>query len=63
MSRWLFYPLCVLSLIAGMIVGSVTRYAIEDALRLPPCATEDSDHCYWDASHQGNGLGSDFVSP
>lgn len=30
---------------------------------LPPCATEDSTHCYWDASTMGNGLGSDVVSP
>lgn len=30
---------------------------------LPPCPTEDSTHCYWDASEQGNGLGEDFVSP
>lgn len=27
-----------------------------------PCPTEDSDDCYWDASTQGNGLGSSFVN-
>lgn len=26
-----------------------------------PCATEDSDNCYWNASLNGNGLGSSFV--
>lgn len=31
------------------------------ALILPPCATEDSTNCYWDASQQGNGLGTDSV--
>lgn len=24
------------------------------------CATEDSSHCFWDASEQGNGLGQDL---
>lgn len=31
------------------------------SLILPPCATEDSTNCYWDASAQGNGQGHDFV--
>lgn len=31
------------------------RYAI------PPCATEDSDNCYWDADTMGNGTGHDSV--
>lgn len=30
---------------------------------LPPCPTEDSDHCYWDARTMGNGLGESFVNP
>lgn len=29
---------------------------------LPACATEDSTHCYWDASVQGNGQGASFIS-
>jgi len=29
---------------------------------LPPCASEDSDNCYWDASERGNGQGTDFVA-
>lgn len=28
---------------------------------LPPCATEDATNCYWDASTQGNSLGSSFI--
>lgn len=27
-----------------------------------PCAEEDSDNCYWDASEAGNGIGASFVS-
>lgn len=27
---------------------------------LPPCATEDSDNCHWDARTQGNGHGLSF---
>lgn len=27
---------------------------------LPPCDTEDSTNCFWDASHSGNGQGSSF---
>ena len=26
------------------------------------CPTEDSDLCYWDASTQGNGQGTSYVS-
>jgi hypothetical protein len=28
---------------------------------LPPCPTEDSDNCYWDALAMGNGRGDSFV--
>lgn len=27
---------------------------------LPPCPTEDSDNCYWDATERGNGEGRSF---
>jgi hypothetical protein len=30
---------------------------------LPPCPTEDSTGCYWDAETQGNGEGEDVVTP
>lgn len=29
---------------------------------LPPCATEDSENCFWDAMERGNGQGTSFVS-
>jgi hypothetical protein len=28
---------------------------------LPPCPTEDSDDCYWDAATMGNGSGRSFM--
>ena len=31
------------------------------AFFIPPCATEDSTNCYWDASTSGNGTGSSFI--
>lgn len=30
-------------------------------LDLPPCPTEDSDNCYWDADVRGNGQGISFT--
>lgn len=27
---------------------------------LPPCASEDSNQCYWDAPNRGNGKGRSF---
>lgn len=29
---------------------------------LPPCATEDSTQCYWDAQTMGNGRGRSFIA-
>jgi len=29
---------------------------------LPPCASEDSTGCYWDAAHRGNGQGQSFFT-
>ena len=31
-------------------------------LSLPPCPTEDSSDCYWDAAKMGNGQGVSFVN-
>jgi len=28
---------------------------------IPPCDTEDSGHCYWDAANMGNGQGYSYV--
>lgn len=29
---------------------------------LPPCAQEDSNNCYWDAAHMGNGVGRSYIT-
>lgn len=31
-------------------------------LALPPCPTEDSANCGWNATTQGNGVGTSFVN-
>lgn len=31
-------------------------------ITLPPCETEDSQDCFWDAIMQGNGLGQSFFT-
>ena len=41
----------------------VTPTPNESTLSLPPCPTEDSDGCYWDADTMGNGTGTDVVTP
>mgnify|MGYP001603028395 CR=1 FL=1 len=32
------------------------------ALIFPPCPTEDSNACYWDAAARGNGQGISFIA-
>ena len=44
-----------------MLVIILTLLALL-GMPLQPCATEDSDQCYWDASERGNGDGSDFIA-
>lgn len=33
-----------------------------DPTTLPPCPTEDSNNCYWDATAHGNGQGRSFYT-
>ena len=35
--------------------------AVKPVAFLPPCQTEDSENCIWDAALRGNGLGDSFV--
>jgi hypothetical protein len=42
-------------LVAALFAGPHAR-----TVELPPCQTEDSVSCYWDATHRGNGLGESF---
>lgn len=45
----------------GLILGVAASNIPADEPTLPPCATEDSDNCYWDADTMGNGLGHDSI--
>ena len=61
----------IVQLLTGVLLGMLAAWALtgggipasvnEDEL-LPPCATEDSTGCYWDAGTRGNGQGSDVVT-
>ncbi len=44
-------------LLALVFFGLITAYPT----LLPPCPTEDSQNCHWDATSQGNGQGRSFV--
>lgn len=46
---------------AGMGVWGASIALEKQEQRLPPCATEDSDNCYWDADTMGNDQGHDSV--
>lgn len=46
----------VVALLAGL-----TGFGISEPT-LPPCATEDSVSCHWDATVQGNGIGRSFTT-
>lgn len=54
----------VLALIATLAVlagcTGRTESCQPDGYTFPPCATEDSDNCYWDGG--SNGQGRKFVS-
>ncbi|QIG59109.1 hypothetical protein SEA_RUBYRALPH_101 [Microbacterium phage RubyRalph] len=45
------------------VVTALPVVSLASADSLPPCPTEDSEGCYWDASEQGNGDGADVVTP
>jgi hypothetical protein len=48
----------------GMLAGqSVAQPAqVLPTYTLPPCPTEDSDNCYWDAARMGNKQGTSFIT-
>lgn len=52
-----------LALAVGFSITASVLYATGAVRDLPPCPTEDSTGCYWDASQSGNGLGVDVVNP
>lgn len=56
--------------VAALIAGAILAYGMmtwavtvadEPGGHLPPCSTEDSDDCRWDADRQGNGAGRSFT--
>ena len=49
----------ILLVIALTSANGVTPESVQNSI--PPCATEDSDNCYWDAQTMGNGAGHDSV--
>lgn len=55
-ARMVFY---MALLAAVVLIPHFIAYAIVPAT--PPCATEDSTNCYWDANVQGNGQGNSFI--
>jgi len=65
MSRRLHAALCAAAFVVCFAVSSVVTGFVHDAVSpdLPPCPTEDSPGCYWDASSSGNGRGVDVVNP
>lgn len=58
----------IVAFIVGIVLGMGLQWQLTQATldslsdSLPPCQTEDSEGCYWDADTMGNGLGSDVVS-
>ena len=45
-----------------IFVTSLNGHTVESVqYSIPPCVTEDSNNCYWDAQTMGNGGGTDSV--
>lgn len=49
------------ALLAGLIIALPIVVHVLELDPLPPCATEDSSDCIWDAPNRGNGEGRSFV--
>ena len=53
-------------LVAGIIalasfLGTLLANDNRDWRMIGPCATEDSENCYWDAAKRGDGTGVSFI--
>lgn len=51
----------------GVLIGAAwsalnAASTSDGTIWLSPCATEDSDNCYWDASTRGNDEGVSFIT-
>jgi len=52
----------ILQLAACALIGFGAISLAYAAPRIfPPCVTEDSSNCFWDASTRGNGRGASFL--
>lgn len=63
MSRATRLAVNALALAVGFSVTAGALYGTGAVRDLPPCATEDSTACYWDADAQGNGEGVSLWNP
>ena len=65
--NWAAVWTVTLLFLVGVVIGSGITFGIMSAhvnpASLPPCLTEDSTGCYWDADTHGNGQGQDVVTP
>ena len=61
--RWDNITLMIMvgGMFGGLAIWGISLYSNQQEHMLPPCASEDSTNCYWDAQTQGNGLGHDSV--
>lgn len=46
--------------LCAAILGTLAGVVLSPS-PLPPCPTEDSVGCHWDAERQGNGQGRSFI--
>lgn len=55
----------ILLLVCGLAIGFGTGGLMatpqDTVIQLKPCATEDSNNCYWQADQAGNQIGASFV--
>lgn len=63
MSRASRLAVNALALAVGFALSAGVLYGTGVVRDLPPCLTEDSTGCYWDAAHMGNGEGVSLWTP
>ena len=64
--NWNAIAATIITMIVGIAIGlgaglSLHQHADDREGLIPPCATEDSVGCYWDADSRGNHTGTDIV--
>lgn len=61
MNKKMTATMLALGMALGMSLTACLAASTEPTGELPPCATEDSTNCVWDAETQGNGQGTSFI--